>query len=652
MKAIFTWLLTAMMLTITLSSEAQSWQWGKRGGSTGGEGQADAVIDMATDQNGNVYVVARNNKYGPTNVDGHTGIGPQDRISVASWSCNGEFRWMKTFGSSSGASAVALRTDTLGGVYITGAMTSITGSFGGLGYFDTDSLLPGIYKTMYVIKYDTLGTFQWLKMPQPDTFSVTSGNYSGAFDMDASLNGDLYLYALLTPGLYDGGAFTVADTGMYVWKMNKDGVFQSLAKLDVTVSGTPFNNYGYANFRYSHFKRDHQSGRYYLGGWYFPDFGNLTIGTTAITSAPSIPVIYLAAFSSVGDALWAKQADTFSAIDAITVGTDGNVYASGGAVPGVTFNGNTFINSMGIPQVAFVVATDSMGNNLWATNNSSSAAVADNGDIVYANNTVTTTGKYAGPTEWQGHNISSPPGKSFIYLARFNAITGAILGLDSLATGGLNNFGLAITADKNGNLFVGGSFDASITVAGNTLYKTGGPYDWFVAKYGSANCNCTIPTAGFTFTTSGSTASFSYTGSTDYTSISWDFGDGTTAATANPSHTFTDTASHTVCVTVTNDCGSNLYCLEVAGATGIGSTSSAAAVKVYPNPTASSIMVEGAGSGTKLSLFSITGALQLEQTLRSSLPVSLNISHLPDGIYLLQFTDSMGRKGMTKVVKR
>jgi len=650
MKAIFTWLLTALLITITLNSEAQSWQWGKRGGSLGNLTTNDAVIDMATDQNGNVYVVAKTAKYGPTEVDGHTGIGVNDRISVSSFSCNGEFRWMKSFGSSSGAGAVALKADTLGGVYVAGYMTSNISSFGGLGYFDADSLLPGLYKTMYVIKYDTVGTFQWLKMPQPDTFGLTSGTYSNIYDMDASLNGDLYLYALLTPGLYDGGAFTVADTGMYVWKMNSNGVFQSLARLDVTVSGTPFNNYGYGNFRYSHFKRDHHSGRYYLGGVRFADFGTLTIGSTSIDSN----VGYVAAFDSNGNALWTKQQDSTGhnmAIEARpAIDQYGNVYISGGAAPGASFMGHVFANSFGAHAIPLVVALDSNGNMNWITSGETKSLTSVTASVL-SNNTIALSGGYY-YLKWQGMTLSAPVNRAFIYLSRFNAYTGNIVGLDSLATNELNNSTTAMAADKNGNLFVGGSFKSQIYIGPDTLYKTGGPYDWFVAKFGSANCNCTIPNPNFTFTTSGSTASFSYTGSTDYTSISWDFGDGTSAATPNPSHTFTDTGSHTVCVTVANDCGSNLYCLEVAGATGIESTGSIAAVKVYPNPATQSITIEGAGSGTKLSLYSITGSIQLEQTLRSSLPASINISHLPDGVYLLQFTDTQGRKGMTKVVKQ
>jgi len=647
MKAIFTWLLAAILITITLNSEAQSWQWGKRGGSNGSGSGADAdekVTDMATDQHGNVYVVAINNPYGMANVDGHMGISTWDRITIASWKCNGEFRWMKSFGSGSDARGIALGTDTLGGVYIIGGMSSHSSSLGGLGYFDTDTVIPSTNKYMYIIKYDTSGNFQWLKQPQPDTMTAIS---SSNIDMDVSPSGDIYLYSLLTPGLYDGGAFTVADTGMYVWKMNSNGVFQSLAKLDITVSGSPSDPTGYGNLTYSRFKRDHQSGKYYLNG-FRSAFGTLTIGTTFIDR-----MMYVAAFDASGNVIWARQQDSSSVNGYIwnrPVIHNNTIFIGGSSSSGNGFGGYAIINELGPSVVPFIIALDTNGNTIWGTNGSAISGTIANG-LVYTNNTINLAGRYGGLT-WDGLSVSATPGKNYVFLARFNATTGAIIGLDSIAASSLNNGSSAMTADKNGNLYIGGSFQSKLYVGPDTLINIGPNYDWFVAKYGTASCGCTIPTAGFTYTTSGSTASFNYTGSTDYTSISWDFGDGTTAATPNPSHTFTDTGSHTVCVTVTNDCGSNLYCLEVAGPTGIESTANAAAVIVYPNPATQSITVEGASSGTTLSLFSITGPLQLEQTLKSSLPVSINISQLPDGVYLLQFTDSQGRKGMTKVVKQ
>lgn len=82
---------------------------------------------------------------------------------------------------------------------------------------------------------------------------------------------------------------------------------------------------------------------------------------------------------------------------------------------------------------------------------------------------------------------------------------------------------------------------------------------------GVFNCGCTnIPEPKFSFNKSTpAQVSFTYTGSSGYSSIKWDFDDGNTSIQANPSHTYTAIYPYTVCVTVTNSCGDNTYCANI-----------------------------------------------------------------------------------------
>jgi Zn-dependent metalloprotease/PKD repeat protein len=76
-------------------------------------------------------------------------------------------------------------------------------------------------------------------------------------------------------------------------------------------------------------------------------------------------------------------------------------------------------------------------------------------------------------------------------------------------------------------------------------------------SYSTGSTN-TAPTANFTFTTSGLTATFTDT-STDaqnnISSRSWNFGDGTTSTTTSPSHTYAAAGTYTVTETVTDSGG-------------------------------------------------------------------------------------------------
>lgn len=69
------------------------------------------------------------------------------------------------------------------------------------------------------------------------------------------------------------------------------------------------------------------------------------------------------------------------------------------------------------------------------------------------------------------------------------------------------------------------------------------------------------PIADFTFTTDNLTASFTnLSADGDYL---WEFGDGNVSTEVNPVHTYSSNGSYNVCLTVTNGCGSDLYCTSV-----------------------------------------------------------------------------------------
>ena len=100
LKGITTIIAILLCISQTLNAQLPSWQWGKRGGSPSSStnsSQFETVLDMATDPNGNVYVLGRNSGKTLPDVDGHAGLSTHDDVTVASWDCNGHFRWMKSF---------------------------------------------------------------------------------------------------------------------------------------------------------------------------------------------------------------------------------------------------------------------------------------------------------------------------------------------------------------------------------------------------------------------------------------------------------------------------------------------------------------------------------------------------------------------------
>lgn len=73
--------------------------------------------------------------------------------------------------------------------------------------------------------------------------------------------------------------------------------------------------------------------------------------------------------------------------------------------------------------------------------------------------------------------------------------------------------------------------------------------------------NCVSPTPSFT--SSVNNLSVTFNTATSGSSYYWDFGDTKTSAVQNPTHIYNSSGTYTVCLTVTNGCGSNMICQAV-----------------------------------------------------------------------------------------
>jgi len=480
-------LLLSILIISFFNARAQSWQWGSSGGGNVANTSLlpdNTVIDMATDPAGNVYVLSAVYQTG-VNVDGHgiTSWGDQD-ILISSFKCDGTYRWSKDIGSSSTDNPVALKTDSLGGVYVTGALYCD----GVTDYIGADSTWAGTsFKSIFLVKFDTAGNYKWFRMPEPDSITIFGiiANSSYVYDISANRSGNIYMLCGLAPGAYASGGFVASTAGWYILEYDNAGNF---------INGNPIQITGNAGLLMT---RDNQLGRYYVTG----ESNGVSLGTTAITSSQ-----FMGCFNNSGTLLWLRQGTDAIADGSFfgrpTIDAQHNIYIAGSATSTDTFNAYAMINggSSGSP---VVFKLDTNGTNIWAKN-AYANGVTNCSPIILNGNEVDISGSYPGKLTWPGApdslNQEASAGYA-IFITRFNATTGAVLGMDSLKSNfGNDNYATAITADNFGNFYVGGDFASSlyIPVAGDTLENIGGNTNFFGAKYGTSNCDTTLVALGTT----------------------------------------------------------------------------------------------------------------------------------------------------------
>jgi hypothetical protein len=394
----------------------------------------------------------------------------------------------------------------------------------------------------------------------------------------------------------------------------------------------------HASPQYVRMLRDVSNNRYLVAG---RNSWKIYVGNDSITRS-----MFIAAFGGTGNYLWKRESGISDPQSAFlgrpVMDAAGGIYLSGFTTAGDKFGSYSITHGNGNP-TPFIVKLDNAGNVIWAHD----AIVTDRSQawgLALRNSGEVDLIAYSDSLKWPGFKDSMMAQHEQPILTRFNTQTGKILGIDSLPVqtslwfGGVAAFPSAIVADGSNNIIIGGAFNDTIK-AGSTIAKgTGGYNDFFVAKYGFDSCHCPdIPEPKFTsINTSGNTFDFTYTGSTPYTSILWDFGDGNISTQTNPAHTFSKDGKYPVTVTVTNDCGDNTYGNNQV-ALKVGTTAKAN-IRIYPNPAEDIVQIEGVNP-VSVQLQNIQG--QLVKSFAGDLK-RLDVADLPAGVYLLRIETAYG----------
>jgi hypothetical protein len=411
---------------------------------------------IATDSNGNVYVIGYSRSssitIGSTTL---TNSGSYD-VFVAKYDASGTVQWATSIGGTSADLGIDIATDSLGNVYL-------VGYYSGTATFGSTTLTGAGSYDVFVAKYDTSGTVQWAT-----SIGGTDSEYGNGIATDS--NGNVYVTGNYRSSITIGST-TLTNSGfddVFVAKYDTSGTVQWATSIGGTSTD---NGYGIAT---------DSNGNVYVIGEY--NSGSITIGSTTLTGAGSYDV-FVAKYDTSGTVQWATSIGGTNSEYGRGIATDsnGNVYVIGGYSGTLTI-GSTTLTGAGSND-AFVAKYDTSGTVQWATSIGGTSYDNGYGIATDSGGNVYVTGNYSSGSITIGSTTLTSAGSDDAFVAKYDT-SGTVQWATSIG-GTSTDLGIDIATDSNGNVYVIGNYYGSITIGSTTLTNSGSR-DAFVVKYSSS----------------------------------------------------------------------------------------------------------------------------------------------------------------------
>lgn len=134
--------------------------------------------------------------------------------------------------------------------------------------------------------------------------------------------------------------------------------------------------------------------------------------------------------------------------------------------------------------------------------------------------------------------------------------------------------------------------------------------------------------------------------SSNATSYTWNFGDGTmfTTSVADTMHTYAVSGIYQVSLTASNECNAQTSVQTVSAATSVANALESAVINVYPNPSNGMFFLEvsGAEQAVNISIENIQGQVVYEG-VNTGNRMELDIRNQSAGVYMLHLSNEQGR---------
>jgi len=436
-----------------------------------GDTNDDRGIAVATDANGNVYNTGAFEgtlRFGNTTLTSNGGLD----VYVVKYDFAGNVIWAKNGGSTASDAGFAIDVNNAGEVFVTGFIS-------GEAKFDNITVNSAGFTDIFVTKYSSNGTVQWVQRAGGNTRSLIDSNISDAgYGIVADNTGGCYVAGRFigqatfgksggsgSPITLNSASATVEDA--FVAQINTGGNFV-WAK-----------SYGGQSFDMAtSIDRDADNNLWVSGIF----AGRARFSTIDAQSAVDTTTdAFLAKLDGNGTALDVKTygGRGHDGAIAVEVDDDKNAYLTGYFVSNMTV-GTTELISRGDRDI-FAIKVNNNMSTLWAVSGGSSLRDEVNALSVDEIGSVYITGTTPGQFPF-GEFTGGRAGKTDMYILQLNANNGRTLNVKTINTDSDFESARGIATNQNGLIYLTGDFRNQAVIS-NDRVTSNGRLDAFVAKF-------------------------------------------------------------------------------------------------------------------------------------------------------------------------
>jgi|GEM_PF-1772768 len=658
-------------LSLNVLGQSPSWQWIKSGGADFSLNISQLNLrtkQIGTDGQGNVYGIASVSGTGialdtltPVNGYGY------DDFVVFSLSCNGDVRWMKTFGSLVDDIPGGIIVDKDGGVYVSGIV--IISAYGDAHI--ADSVIPAnnqYLKSFFIAKLDSMGMVKYINFPGAP---VSVDVWPIRLEADAQGN-PVVLSWFLDSTTWNG--HHVDSRGYYLVKFDKsNGALTDIVELDFKFS----HNFG-PNYESLFFGIDNQNKTIISTGMHDTTYiGNDTI-IADLVNYDSLKTI-LCSFDSLGNHLWHTIVLWKPGIEnhqmifgkPLIIGDNIFVYGQTRSDSASKFLGMSVHNP--VAQYNYIITNlvacfDRNDGHFKTMINIKNRKTPIEDVLGKINNKIIISGTNTLVVLNQNDTIK-PYNKTNqnLYYPYYAILDTGLTHFENSGATKTVNTNITLRAsylhvDHNGNIYLGGGLSGPVMNSyGDTTYPVTAQENFCIAKIAFTNdsCGCHSPVPYLnlvnfdnnTLTLNGG-ASFS----PDSLYLFW--GDGQSSIYSQPgqniSHTYTTPGPWNVCLKAYDYCDITDTCLlNLFSGIFNPNNSTVLSFSAFPNPFNNSFKVQFLENiyHAQIELYDVMGKLMFSTSFSGTL-LEINSSTLAKGVYFLKVSTHNGAVKVEKLVKQ